>query len=76
MRIEKDTEVTIKVRIGYVWPDDFEDKYHISEESFRNTEQIPDPETARDLLMNMYENSADLLQFATITVQDMGIVRE
>ncbi len=76
MRIEKETEVTIKIRIGFVWPDDFQDKYHMSEDSFRNTDMIPDTETARELIMVLWEKSSDLVQAAEVTVRDLGVVQE
>ncbi len=85
MRIERETEVTIKVKIGYVWPDDFESESGVYQyNTFRTTQSASEfvnselltPEQARDLIMNMYEKSSDLLQFADISVRDMGIVRE
>ena len=75
MRIEKETEVTIKVKIGWVWPDDFQDKFHISEESFRN-EFTVDDDHARELIMVLWEKSSDLLQASEVTIQDLGIVQE
>ena len=85
MRIEKETEVTIKVKIGYVFPDDFIEHYGydpekirvlIRENTFRTQPMIASSEEAVEVLMNVYANVSDLLQSAEITVQDLGIVQE
>ena len=92
MRIEKETEVTIKVRIGYVWPDDFESETGVYEygnlyhgtRKFRTTisgtefvaQDMMTPEQAQELIMVLWEKSSDLLQASEITIQDLGIVQE
>jgi hypothetical protein len=85
MRIEKETEVTIKVKIGYVFPDDFIERYtddpnktrvQIRENTFRTQPMIESAEEAEEVLLNLYANVSDLLQASEITVQDMGIIRE
>ncbi len=79
MRIEKETEVTIKVKIGYVWPDDFKDKFgnnYIRENTFRSQPMIENATEAEEVLANLYANLYDLFQASEVTVRDLGIVQE
>ncbi len=79
MRIEKETEVTIKVRIGYVWPDDFLDEFgkvYLSEKVFRTHDLVEDQIVAEEILADSFGNIHDLFQAAEVTVRDLGIVRE
>ena len=80
MRIEKETEVTIKVKIGYVWPDDFRTgsgtETLIKESTFRSQPMVADSTEAEEVLMNLYANVSDLLQAAEISVRDLGIITE
>ena len=79
MRIEKETEVTIKVKIGYVWPDNvipIEMGTLIKESTFRSQPMVADSTEAEEVLMNLYANVSDLLQAAEISVRDLGIITE
>ncbi len=79
MRIEKETEVTIKVKIGYVWPDDFQDEFgktYVSEEHFRFMNLVEDVVVAEEILADSYGNIHDLFQASEVTVRDLGIVQE
>ncbi len=77
MRIEKEAEVTIKVRIAYVWPDDFEDDSHnptMTEEEFRAWDSYVS--WAPEIVVETYSNVPDLMQAAEVTVRDRGVVQE
>ncbi len=80
MRIEKETEVTIKVRIGYVWPDDFQDEFgktYLSEDDFRNKDLIEDAFVAEEIINDSYGTIHDLfVQASEVTVRELGIVQE
>ncbi len=79
MRIEKETEVTIKVKIGYVWPDDFEDDFGkptLTEEEFRTHTLVEDGIVAQEIILDLWEKVYDLLQASEVTVRDLGIVQE
>ncbi len=80
MRIEKETEVTIKVKIGYVYPDDFMTSGNESvpdEEWFRN-EFLPlqDPVVRDEIIVSLWERTSRLLQDAEVSVRDLGVVQE
>ena len=80
MRIEKETEVTIKVKIGYVWPDDFQDEFgktYLSEDEFRNNPLVEDTFVAEEILSDSFGNIHDLfVQASDVTVRELGIVQE
>ncbi len=79
MRIERETEVTIKVRIGYVWPDDFQDEFgktYLSEDDFRSGDLIEAPVVAKEILEDTVGTLPNLFEQAEVTIQDLGIVQE
>ncbi len=79
MRIEKETEVTIKVKIGYVYPDDFTDEFgevYLSEEEFRNNPLVEDTFVAEEILSDSYGSYRDLFRAGEVTLTELGIVQE